>query len=104
MKTQHALIVKFLSPTNTLGARLKATLMGKSKSVDYYACIGEANRKEGAVSNVDVYTVAADELIKKINAEREGLALDCMWVLNDTALILPCDSGYAFGASLVFTS
>lgn len=94
----QAIITKFLGPTNTKGARIKAhTGLGNTSSsvtIGYHSL-------EGSLSNENRYRAVAQELVDKINFESDQQS--SMWVLQEfKGLVMPKQEGYAFGMELVW--
>lgn len=95
----QAIITKFLGPTNTKGARIKASTglgnTASSATTDYHSL-------EGNLSNEERYRSVAQELVDKINSERSHMTTS-MWVLQEfKGLAMPTGDGYAFGMELVW--
>lgn len=94
----QAIITKFLGPTNTKGARIKASTglenAANSVTTGYHSM-------DGNLSNEERYRSVAQELVDKINAESDRCV--SMWVLQEfTGLSMPSSDGYAFGMELVW--
>lgn len=94
----QAIITKFLGPTNTKGARIKAsTGLGNTAS----SVTTGWDSLEGNLSNEERYRSVAQELVDKINSESDRHT--SMWVLQEfKGLAMPTGDGYAFGMELVW--
>ena len=89
----QAIITKFLGPTHTKGARIKATWLTGSVTVDYHSLDGSLNC-EGRNRQ------AAQALIDKINRERNPSAGLTWYLMDVRGLGMPDQTGYAFGIEL----
>lgn len=89
----HAIITKFLGPTNTKGARIKATSEYGSITVGYHSAPDD---KQGCEAR---NRWAAEQLIVKMNQERD-LDLGIWYLTEPDGLYMPDGTGYAFGACI----
>ena len=88
-----AIITKFLGPSDTKEARIKATWLGGSVTVD---CLS----LDGSLGCEERYRQAAQELVDTINKGRAP-ASGVMWLMVDACgLAMPDQTGYAFGIEL----
>lgn len=89
----QAIITKFLGPTNTKGARIKATSAYGSITVGYHSVPDD---RQGCEAR---NRWAAEQLIVKMNQERTS-EYDSWYLTETEGLAMPDGTGYAFGATL----
>lgn len=89
----QAIITKFLGPTNTKPARIKATCAYGSITIGYHSVPED---KTGCEAR---NRWAAEQLIIKLNQER-NLEYNTWYLTEPDGLAMPDGTGYAFGALL----
>lgn len=89
----RAIITKFICPTNTKPARIKATGAFGSITVGYHSVPDD---KQGCEER---NRWAAEQLINKVNKDR-GLDLGIWYLTEPDGLCMPDGTGYAFGACI----